>query len=285
MKTKTDYSTHLFRCSQLGELMTGEIGLTDKQEDLYQAYLPRYRGEAKALTDKQHMEFVSLNEKRKTSVASLSQTTKNALEIIHKENTFGRKKDFTNKYLEKGLAMEEKGITFYSKLSGKFLVKNEERFNNEFITGEPDNIQGKVRDIKNSWDFSTFPIYANDVPTKNYIWQLMGYMWLTGFRESELIYTLCDTPEELILDEIRRVQWKGNFIEMPESVENEIRYHMTFQDIEQHMRVKVFQVIYDETYIDEIERRVPLWRQYLNSLSESVSEMNIKQELILNAAK
>lgn len=284
MNPKIDYSEHLFRCSQLGELMTGEIGLTDKQEELYQTYLARYKGEGKPLTDKMQMEFISLNEKRKTSIASLSQTTKNALEVIHKENTFGRRKDFTNKYLEKGLAMEEKGVTFYSKLSGKFLTKNEQRFNNEFITGEPDNVQNMVRDIKNSWDFSTFPIYASDVPTKNYIWQLQGYMWLTGFRESELIYTLCDTPDHLILDEFRRTAWKLGVEQLTPEQETEIEFHLRFGDIDPKMRCKVFEVPYDESYINEIKRRVPLWRAYLNSLSVSVKEMNIKQESLLKTA-
>lgn len=281
---KTNYDKHLFRCSQLGELMTGEIGLTDKQEIVYQTYLARYKGEGKPLTDKMQMEFISLNEKRKTSVASLSQTTKTALELIHKENSFGRRKDISNKYLEKGLQMEEKGITFYSKLTGKFLVKNEIRYNNDFITGEPDNVQGMVRDIKNSWDFSTFPIYSNDVPNKNYIWQLQGYMWLTAFEKSELIYTLCDTPEQMIHDEIQKVAWKTGVKELSDEVESDIWHHMTFKDIPQHMRIKVFEVDYDESYISEIKRRLPLWRAYLNSLSVSVKEMNIKQKSILKTA-
>ena len=147
-------------------------------------------------------------------------------------------------------------------------IKNKERKSNEFITGEPDNTQGKIRDIKSSWSLSTFPMHDDRLTNIDYWWQLQGYMELFDLEESELIYCLVDTPEELINDEMRRTGWKLGFTaDIPDDLEAEIRSNMTFSDIPAPLRVKVFKVERDRLAMRQLEEQVIRCRTYLNNLS------------------
>ena len=142
----------------------------------------------------------------------LKKTATSYLDTILREEIFGRKTEIKSKYLSKGNMVEEKSISLFQNLNpGLLFLKNKERRSNEWITGEPDNKQGKIRDFKSSWEMSTFPINETEIPTEMYMWQLDCYMELFDLRESELIYCLVDTPPNLINNELRRLSWKmGN---------------------------------------------------------------------------
>ena len=229
---RTNFDDYLFRCSSLGKLMTNSRSKSDP----------------------------------------ISQTTKTYLKQLHKEVLFNRRKEITGKYLDKGIQVEEQSITLYSDVTNKLFIKNKERFNNKFLTGEPDNKEGKIRDIKSSWSFDTFPLYEDKIPNKDYYWQLMGYMALTGIHEAELVYCLVDTPLVLIEDEKRRVSWKLGMLELPEDLELEIESNMMYNDIPKSLRVKVFEVAYKQEEADKLYERIELCRKYLNNLSVSVAE-------------
>jgi len=55
----------------------------------------------------------------------LSETTKKYLREVMIYEKYGRKKDISNKYIEKGLAVEEDAITLYSRFTKVFYKKNE----------------------------------------------------------------------------------------------------------------------------------------------------------------
>ncbi|UII80047.1 hypothetical protein [Flagellimonas sp. CMM7] len=232
MDRRTDFTDYKFRCSSLGKLMT--------------------------------------TSRSKTEV--LSKTTQTYLKQLHTEEVFNRRFEIKSKYLDKGIMVEEESITLYSKVKNELFIKNTERYTNEFITGEPDNIDGKIRDIKSSWSFETFPLHANDIPNKDYYYQLQGYMALTDIKEAELIYCLVNTPDLLIEDEKRRSSWKLGFLELPVDLAMEIENNMRFEDIPEQMRVKVFEVKRDDAVIDSIYERVELCRDYLNDLSIELLE-------------
>jgi len=229
---RTNFDDYLFRCSSLGKLMTNSRSKTDP----------------------------------------LSQTTKTYLKEIHKEEVFKRSKELTNKYLDKGTQVEEQSISLYSEVNGELFIKNKKRFNNDYITGEPDSIKGKVIDIKSSWDFSTFPLHETEIPNKNYIWQLQGYMALTELKEAELVYCLVDTPDLLVEDEKRRTSWKSGYLELPEKISQEIERNMYYMDIPKELRVKTFKLEYSQEAIDSLQERITLCRAYLNGLSEQLAE-------------
>ncbi len=264
------FDNYLFRCSSLGKLMTGvKIGLTQKQEELFLQYEARYNGEGKPLTDNQKGVFFELGAKM-NATPKLSQTTKSYLEQLYLEETYGRRKDISNKFMSKGTAVEEESITLYSEITGELFVKNEKHFSNEFIKGTPDNKQGKIRDIKSSWDLFTFPMFETEIKNADYKWQLLGYMDLTGLKEAELIYCLVDTPWMLIDDEKRRFSWKNGYIDLPEEEEVRIEKEMTFSDIPAKERCKVFHLEYNQKEIDALYLQIQSAREYLNELDKIV---------------
>lgn len=279
---RLDFSNYKFRCSSLGKIMTGvNPGLTQKQEEMYLQYDARYKGQGRSLTENQKAVYYDLGAKKYGS-PKLSTTTKSYLEQLHLEEVFGRRKEIQSKYLDKGIMVEEDSLTLYTEVTGELFVKNKTRFENEYITGEPDNKQGnKIRDIKSSWELGTFPLYDSEIKNKDYIWQLMGYMILTGYTLSELIYCLVDTPLMLIEDEKRRISWKMGMLEITDELSEEIERSMTFQDIPKEMRVKVFNLEYSEVYRDALYKQIDLCREYLNSLSEKLISSNKNIEKLI----
>lgn len=198
----------------------------------------------------------------------LSETTKSYLLECWVKSKYGREKDISNKYMDKGLFCEEDSLDLVSKVVYKRAVfKNKARYENEFITGTPDLItDDHVLDIKTSWDIFTF---FNSEVSKAYYWQLQGYMALTGKRRAELCYCLVDAPEHLIADEKRRLAWRMGLID-PESNAKylekamQIEINMTFKDIPESDRVIRFNIEYNETDVLKLYARIEQCREYMN---------------------
>lgn len=268
MERTFDFTHYKFRCSQLGKLMVGvKPNLTEKQSALmYDLYKKKALGK---ITDKQMITLEDLRLKQEAP-PTLSETTKNFLKELHVKEVFGKSNDLTNKYCEKGIRVEEESISLYSRVTGELFIKNRERFENEFLTGEPDNIDKMVRDLKSSWSFSTFPMYETEIPTKDYEYQLQGYMALTGLKRAELVYCLVDTPELMIEDEKRRMVWKLGFLDLPDELADEIERNMTYSDIPEWMRVKRFHLEYDDEIIQKVYGQIKVCRKYLQELSDQL---------------
>lgn len=260
------FDNYKFRCSSLGKIMTGvSIGLTPKQEELFQQYEARYNGEGRPLTDNQKGVFFELGAK-KNATPKLSQTTKSYLKELVVEELFGRRKEISNKYLSKGIAVEEDAITLYSEVTGELFIKNEKHFENDYIKGTPDNKQGKIRDIKSSWDLHTFPMFEDTIPNKDYEWQLQGYMILTGLELAELDYCLVDTPDILIEDAKRKFSWQNGYIDLPDDEAQRIELEMTFGDIPKEFRVKQFFTEYNDKMTRDLYLQIDSCREYMNEL-------------------
>jgi hypothetical protein len=143
-----------------------------------------------------------------------SLTCKRKLVQMYRENKWKRKTNKSNKYTEKGTKSEDDSITLYSRVKKDMFIKNDIRLNNLFFTGELDLYKGKsiteaelVIDIKSSWDWTTFPSIL-DTESKDYMWQGLTYMDLTGAKKFIVAHCLVNTPAELIMDEMKRLQWK-----------------------------------------------------------------------------
>lgn len=296
----TDFTNYLFRCSSLGKLMTGvKPNLTENQEKTLVGLIEKK--DAGKITEKQMITLGDLLEK-KHAKPSLSKTTQSYLKELHRNEVFCRSSEITSKFLDKGIQCEERSLTLLCKTEGNWFQKNKERFKNDFITGEPDNTQGKIRDIKTSWNFSTFPMYETEIPNKDYWWQLQGYMALTGMDEAELIYCLVDTPFKLIDDELRRMDWKFDIMDgngeireksiplVVEMITNHIfsrdtlreycetspnvreEWFMNFNEIPPEMRIKKFEVRKDQKAIESLYGQVEMGREFLNDLSIEIAK-------------
>jgi hypothetical protein len=191
------------------------------------------------------------------------QTALNYIRETWIAHTYGRTKEISSKYLDKGNECEEASISLLQEVEGHrvMYVKNEANMSNEYITGTPDlYTTDEVIDIKTSWDIFTF--HAAEV-TPVYYAQLQCYMRLLKMQRARLVFCLVDAPEWLILKECTSLFYRLGGDNMPESQRakyerkcEQIRRNMTFADIAKEKRVKCFDVHYSEEFIDDLFSRV-----------------------------
>jgi hypothetical protein len=198
----------------------------------------------------------------------LSQTAKTYVEELAKEHLFGIKKVFKSRYTDKGNEVEDKAIELTEDVLGfEFLTKNENYYQNDYIKGTPDIITTSlVIDVKSSWSGDTFPFFETELPNKDYYYQVMGYMWLTGKKNALISYCLINTPEEIVNDEIRRTAWGKYEIEPSEETIRDVVALHSFDHIPKDRRVKAFHVEYNEAVVNEMKTRIEHCRTYFNEL-------------------
>lgn len=129
--------------------------------------------------------------------ASLSAGAKTYLNSLAKENVYGYHKQVDTRYMDKGLACEQKAIELLNYLRFKDYEKNTERRESEFLTGECDiYVPGvKTIDTKVAWSLDTFPAVSTDAHDPMYEWQGRAYMKLWDVPEHEVAWVMLDTPE------------------------------------------------------------------------------------------
>ena len=198
----------------------------------------------------------------------LSQTAKTYVEEQVLLAKYGIVKTFNSRYTDKGNLVEDESIKLASDvLDLGFILKNDEHFSNDWVMGTPDvNTDDILLDVKSSWDATTFPFFATEIPTKDYFYQLQGYMWLTGKQKSLLVYCLVNTPLDMVQDEIRRAHWNANLLEESLDLIDEVQKRHNFDHIPDNRRVKVFEVERDDEVIEQIKERVELCREYYETL-------------------
>lgn len=232
------FKNYLFRCHSIGKLMT----------------------EPKLKADKE--------------AGNLSETTKTFLMEVFIQEKFNRKKDISNKYIEKGLLVEDEAIKLYSRIKLEDYVKNDNRFKNDYLIGTPDIISDSVIDIKSSWDIFTFFATMNKDVDSAYYWQLQAYLALTGASVAKLAYCLVNTPETLINDEKRKLMYKMNVAtdENPEYLKacEELEHSMTFDDIPLTTRLIEFEIKRNDEDILKMYTKIDKARVYLNELNEKI---------------
>lgn len=208
----------------------------------------------------------------------LGETAKTHLIECYVNHVYGRYKDITNKYLEKGTLAEEDSIDLYAIVKKKMYEKNKHRIHNDFFMGTPDLFEGPsikeatlIIDLKTSWDIFTFFGVMTKGLDKRYFWQLQAYMDLTGAKEAKLVYCLVNTPYKLVEDEKKKLMWKLGVID-PETDElyitgcNEIDKNSNFDDIPMQKRYIEFSIERDQEAIDKAHERVIFCRNFLNQL-------------------
>jgi len=198
----------------------------------------------------------------------LSETAKTYIQDLFKENELGIAREFWSRYTDKGLQMEAEAIDFAGQVLGwEFVVKNEDSFENEWITGTPDVLtKTLLADIKCSWDGNTFPLFDTELKNKDYFWQMQGYMWLTGLDQAELVYCLMNTPHAIVEDEVRRAHWKAGLIDEDLDLREAVQSQHAFDHLPNNLRIKRFIVEKDEESIEKIKEKVELAREYYEQL-------------------
>ncbi len=195
------------------------------------------------------------------------------------EKKYGRYKDITNKFIEKGLLAEEDSIDLYTLVKDKLFIKNEELIQNDFFVGTPDLFEGEtilsatvIIDLKTSWDIFTFFQSMHKPIDKKYFWQLQAYMDLTGAKEARLVYCLVNTPYKLVEDEKKKLLWTMGvidpendkpYLEACERVDKKSNY----DDIPIEEKYIEFIIPRDQEAIDSSHERILECRKFLNTLA------------------
>lgn len=209
--------------------------------------------------------FIEPQSKAAKEAGELSETTKTWLNEIFIEKYYGRKKEIDSKFMQKGNICEEMSISIVQEvLDESFILKNVQRYENDYICGTPDVVlENMVVDVKTCWDIWSF--FKKDASNKLYYYQLQSYMMLTGLDKSALFYTLVNTPEHLLDAEIRRATYQYESDELFDVVDN-IKRNATYDDIPVKQRYKSYYFDKDETFADKLAEKVTAAREYLNQL-------------------
>ena len=215
----------------------------------------------------------------RTKSEILSKTCITSVQDQYLRHRFGIKKDISNKYIDKGNECEDDSIALYSKVSGKFgIKKNEEWFSDDHFIGTPDVItEDTIIDVKTSWDASTYCWFDAKLPNKDYYYQLMVYMHLTGRKKAIVAYCLTDATEVMIQDEVKRQVWREKLIDATDEdlyrIEEAVRKQMTFGHVPDQLRIRTFDIEYDAEVIEKIQERVMECRSYYESLDTVIESI------------
>lgn len=193
--------TMLFRCSSLGRLV-------GNPKDIDECLITDEIRVIKAIrSDKrtpQQKEII--NEALRNSLSATAKTL--VKEMIRQKVHDAPYKFSGSKETEKGHEVEDAAILYLMKNEFISARKNDVRFSNAWISGEPDVISNRiVYDTKCPWSYWTMPYFSDDIESKSvdagYDWQQQGYIWLCNDNgievdSAQLKYILMPTPERLI---------------------------------------------------------------------------------------
>ena len=205
------------------------------------------------------------------------------------KDLYNYKEEINSKYLTKGNRNESEAILLLSRVLGEFtLFKNSERFEDDYMSGEPDIItKDSIIDIKNSYNGKTFTKVAlqDDLDNKMYYYQLQGYMHLLKKKKGYIAYCLTNCDDDLIQREIN-----NNIYNLNQSIksisdedytmiEDRVKSTLTYDDIDDEAKVKIFQVDYDPKVIEEIQERVVKCREFYDQSVYKLINNKIKNEV------
>lgn len=186
----------------------------------------------------------------------LSVGAKTVISKMAKEFIYGYEEVISSKYMEKGIRVEGKSIDLLNSVLLTSYEKNEERRNNDWITGEADIVaDDRIIDIKSNWSLTTFPATPEDGQDKKYEWQGRAYMMLWDKPKFEIAYCMVSTPEDLI-------GWEQKSLHQVD-------------DISRELRVTLVKYERDQALEEKIKVKVNAARAYLEETIETITKAHI----------
>ena len=206
-----------------------------------------------------------MTEPRSKAEGPLSQGAKTAIRDLAAQSILGVDFEIGSKEIEKGIECEPDSIALLNRVRSLALVKNTERRNNGFWTGECDLYDPSRRDgydLKTAWSAATFPILADDIggtARALYEWQCRAYIPLWDADRWHVAYALVNTPERLIRFEPMTLHFVDHIPEHMRltvwTIERDAEKEKAMQEKVKHAREYYAQVIeeFDRTHPDAVE--------------------------------
>lgn len=162
----------------------------------------------------------------------ISDTCRTHLRKWYNSKKYNRRKDIQVKYTKKGIIGEEVSTTLVNRMYARDYGYRElqtskdreiKRITDDYKTGECDiwiEKEKHVRDVKTSWDLDSFPggPLAKDELDPKYDKQIKCYADLWGAEMCFVDYCLIDTPTRLIVDELRKLDYKYGIFGLDDSI-------------------------------------------------------------------
>jgi hypothetical protein len=186
---------------------------------------------------------------------TLSVGAKTAIAKQAKQFVYGYDEQFSSKYTEKGILVEDRSIELLNSVTFSSHKKNTERKTNEWLTGEADIVADKIIDIKSSWSLATFPAVAADGENKAYEWQLRAYMMLWDLEQAEIAYCLVSTPDHLVGFEDKALHYVDH--------------------IAPELRVTLIKYQRDKALEDKIKFKIDEARKYFDHVVKQISNEHL----------
>ena len=269
------------RCSAIGQIMTEPQGksIEEKIADIDAAIKTKSEKQAeweskgkthlvtyiKYSIDIAHLLEDKSNLEKRKGEPNLSKTCQTYVKKWLWEKVTGKRVEFRSKPTDKGNLVEDEAIAFASNHypDMELAYKNETHFRNEWIHGTPDVLcENFVPDNKSSYTHETFPIFDGECPNDDYPWQIHGYLDLTGADRGAVIFTLMNMPMPMIEKEARYKLGEGYTLAEFENFAS----NYVYDDLENWMRLKRFDIERDQDKIDAIHTRVEDCRKYIDSV-------------------
>ena len=198
------------RCSAISKMMANSkenAPLTEKQEQEL-GKLHEKNDNPPGLTVAQRIRFVELIQKQRNSAnVVLSDTCIQYLTEAYAWETEGMcsiTKEMDVEYFERGRKTEPESIDLLSFVDNERYLKNEERFENEFLSGIPDVMTiseeftaRRVRDIKSCKDYPLFLYKIHKGVDPGNAEQLQGYGDILQCGDLGVAFTLPTMPQSI----------------------------------------------------------------------------------------
>lgn len=294
------FSNYIFRSSFVGNIVSVPKPLTNNQIKTLSDYSKKEK-----LTDKQKEDYISLQHRlNESKTYKLNEGAKKLLNQIVFFEKHGRISTLENDFLEKGTRVEKQSRDLMTKVLGIPLVKDDERRSNKWVTGKRDiNTDSLVIDIKSKFDFTSFNNSLLDSSNEIYLRQLDCYMELWDVKDAILCHVLVDTPSDLILNRLKKLQWEHVILDIGHSdfidgvissdysielVVKEVQNHIytrdgleafcnefqsikldwfaDFKEIPESERIHMIPHSFDKVRIEQRNECIRLAREYMNTV-------------------
>jgi hypothetical protein len=269
------------RCSAIGQIMTEPQGksIEEKIADIEAAIKTKSdkradwesKGKTQLVTyikygtEIEKLLLTKYDLEKRKGEPNLSKTCQTYVKKWLWEKVTGKRVEFRSKPTDKGNLVEDEAIAFASNHypDMELAYKNETHLKNEWIHGTPDVLcENFVPDNKSSYTHETFPIFDGTCPNDDYPWQIHGYLDLTGADRGAVIFTLMNMPMPMIEKEARYKLGEGYTLAEFENFAS----NYVYDDLEDWMRLKRFDIERDQDKIDAIHARVEDCRKYIDSV-------------------
>ncbi len=184
---------------------------------------------------------------------------------------------------EKGNMAEPESIKFLSMMDGINYEKNEEKFTNKWFQGIPDivirgkdNKIEKLIEVKTSYDLPSFIMSMRQKEPSHNIFELMGYMDMTGCKNAEIVHCLVDMPEKISSFEEKRLRERYCWLELDEeTISDRISKslnNMEYSDIPNELKCFRRPVTLNKLTMKDVKRRATASRKWMKEIHEMFTQ-------------